>query len=150
MADGPDNRPTAQLPAVPDWAVELTKSVKSGFAEVRADLSLVANDVTVVKDRVTVVEQRVATLEESRKNTSMRVRESQSTDMEHAAQLAQLSAKFEEAIAAQTKAQTSEIAALVKQAAATPQGQKILNALVGFIVVALTVATGYLMAHGGK
>lgn len=150
MADGPDNRPTAQLPAVPDWAVELTKSVKSGFAEVRADLSLVANDVTVVKDRVTVVEQRVATLEESRKNTSMRVRESQASDLEHEAKLAQLAAQFQEVMAAQTKAQTSEIAALVKQAAATPQGQKLLNVIVTFIIVALTAATGWLMAHGGK
>jgi uncharacterized phage infection (PIP) family protein YhgE len=139
MSEGPDNRPTAQLPAVPDWAVELTKSVKSGFAEVKADLSLVANDVTVVKDRVTVVESRVGALEESRKATSIRVRESQASDLEHAAQLAQLSANFQELIAKQTEAQTSEIAALVQRAAATPQGQKLLNAVVGLAATAVVV-----------
>lgn len=56
----PDEKPpekvTTQLPAVPEWAVELTRTTKDGFRAVRADLELVANDLSLVKERVTIIE----------------------------------------------------------------------------------------------
>ena len=56
----PDEKPpekvTTQLPAVPEWAIELTRTTKDGFRQVRADLELVANDLSLVKERVTIIE----------------------------------------------------------------------------------------------
>lgn len=52
----PPEKPTTQLPAVPEWAVELTRTTKDGFRQVRADLELVANDLSLVKERVTIIE----------------------------------------------------------------------------------------------
>ena len=79
-----DEKPTVELPAVPAWAIELTKEVKGA----RADIGLVANDVSIVKDRVAVVESRVLSLEEARKVNSMRAQQSSSIDLEHESKLA--------------------------------------------------------------
>lgn len=79
-----DEKPTVELPAVPPWAVELTREVKG----TRADIALVANDVSIVKDRVAVVESRVLSLEEAKKVNSMRAQQSSSIDLEHEAKLA--------------------------------------------------------------
>ncbi len=42
--------------AVPVWAVELTQAMKSGIAEVRADVALVSNDLGLLKTRVSIME----------------------------------------------------------------------------------------------
>lgn len=52
----PPEKVTTQLPAVPEWVVELTRTTKDGFRAVRADLELVANDLSLVKERVTIIE----------------------------------------------------------------------------------------------
>lgn len=52
----PPEKVTTQLPQVPEWAVELTRTTKDGFRAVRADLELVANDLSLVKERVTIIE----------------------------------------------------------------------------------------------
>jgi len=55
----PDDKPTTQLPAVPEWAVELTRLAKTTKEEVRglrADVGLVANDLSLVKERVAIIE----------------------------------------------------------------------------------------------
>ncbi len=80
--DMPEQPKTTKLEAVPPWAVELTRAMKSGIAEVRADISLVSNDLSVVKDRVTI-------LESERTKLSGGVRGLSTTDAEQAAQLAQ-------------------------------------------------------------
>jgi hypothetical protein len=81
-AEPPEQPKTAQIAAVPPWAVELTLAMKSGIAEVRADISLVSNDLSLVKDRVTI-------LETERTKLSGGVRGLSSADSAHDAQLAQ-------------------------------------------------------------
>lgn len=44
----------------------------------------------------------------------------------------------------------SQMAKLLSAAAKTPQGQKVINALVVFVLAALSVGTGWLVLHGGK
>ena len=56
----PDEKPTVQIAAVPDWAVELkvlATATKDDVRELRADVGLVANDLSLVKERVTLLER---------------------------------------------------------------------------------------------
>lgn len=133
----PPEKETVAMAKVPDWAIELTRSVKSGIAEVRADISLVSNDLGVVKDRVTILESERAKL-------SGGVRGLSSASLETDAKLAQALLALEEekakhvafvATAATkddlkevTKGQTSEVGKLVREAAASSMGKKILTA----------------------
>jgi chromosome segregation ATPase len=80
-AEPPEEKKTKEMPAVPSWAIELTRSVKEGIAEVRADVALVSNDLGIVKDRVTI-------LESERARFSNGVRALSGTDLTHEAQLA--------------------------------------------------------------
>ncbi len=54
--DPPEQPKTTQIAAVPQWAVELTQAMKSGIAEVRADVALVSNDLGLLKTRVSIME----------------------------------------------------------------------------------------------
>jgi|CXWL01.1.fsa_nt_gi hypothetical protein len=83
-----EEKPTIQLPAVPDWAIELAKSVKSGFKETNANIELVATDLTIVKERVAVLEKSHAALDERIGRTSNRARQASESDLEHEAALA--------------------------------------------------------------
>lgn len=73
MNEMPEQPKTKEIPAVTDRALleDLTRSVKEGFTELRADIQLVSTDVSIVKDRVRVVEERVRTIEDDRRNDSM-------------------------------------------------------------------------------
>jgi hypothetical protein len=92
----PSEKPTKELPAVPAWAVELTQSVKSGIAELRADVALVSNDLGVVKDRVAILESFRSDQEQRANRTSAGVRSLSTTDAAQEAQLAQERAAREE------------------------------------------------------
>ncbi len=81
-AEPPDQPKTAQLPAVPQWAVELTKSMKDGFRLTNANIEVVSSDLGVVKERVTI-------LESERTKLSGGVRGLSTSNAEQDAQLAQ-------------------------------------------------------------
>jgi hypothetical protein len=80
-----DEKPTVELPSVPQWAIELTREVKGA----RADIGLVSSDLSIVKERLTVVEMRVKDGEERAARTSSAVRGASAVDLEHEAQLSQ-------------------------------------------------------------
>jgi hypothetical protein len=152
----PPEKPTVKMETVPDWAVKLSMDVKTGFAqvdakidEVKADVALLSGEHKGLAERVLRGEKRQDEVELWRARSSERAKMEEQTrsqvDMEHQAQLVHIEERFK----AMTEAQTNTIVSAMTTAAKTPQGQKVLNALVGFIVVALTVATGWLMAHGG-
>lgn len=153
----PPEKPTVKMEQVPDWAVKLSLDVKTGFAqvdakidEVKADVMLLSEDQKTMGQRMIRAEMRQDEFADWRARSSERAKSEEAirskVDLEHQAQLVHIEERFK----AMTEAQTSTIVAAMTSAAKTPQGQKVLNAFVGFIVVALTVATGWLMAHGGK
>lgn len=88
-AEPPEQPPTRELPKVPEWAIELTKSVKSGIAEVRADISLVSNDLGILKQRVSIIEGLRVEDEHRLLKLSGGVRGLSGTDLQHEAELAQ-------------------------------------------------------------
>lgn len=116
----PEGKPTTQLVAVPVWAIELTQAMKSGIAEVRADISLVSNDLSIVKDRVSILESHRSDQEARATKLSGGVRGLSQTDLAHDAQLAQerlareaLASKVDK-MATETSQQTLLLAQLLK------------------------------------
>lgn len=130
----PDQPKTAELPAVPAWAAELTVSVKKGIAELRSDVADVKTDVAEVKTDVAAVKLDVSTLgdsykglnermlrgekrqdefEEWRARASERAKSEEkvrsSVDLDHAAQLVKLTDDIKLANAAANAAQTTAI-----------------------------------------
>lgn len=139
----PAEKPTVKMETVPDWAVKLSMDVKQGFAqvdakidEVKADVALLSGEHKGLAERVLRGEKRQDEVEQWRARSSERAKSEEMTrsavDLEHQAQLVHIEERFQ----ALTKAQTSEIASLVKDAAKTPIGQKILGAA-GLVVLAL-------------
>ena len=116
----PESRPTTQLPAVPQWAVELTQSMKEGFRLTNANIEIVSNDVGVLKDRVTILESRRNDDDARASKHSGGVRALSQTDLAHDAQLAQerlareaLASKVDK-MATETSQQTLLLAQLLK------------------------------------
>lgn len=94
MSNGPDNKPTKEMPAVPDWAIELTKSVKNGFAHVEnrmdsldSKVDTLAHGLGTVTDEVSTIKVEFAEFKgstnEKFKAHSIPIREASSTDMRH-------------------------------------------------------------------
>ena len=91
MSDDPRREPTTtEFAAVPDWAIELTRSVKDGFAKVDANVGLVISDLEVVKGRVGNLEEARRNDETRAQATSIKVRGMSETDMEHESKLAEV------------------------------------------------------------
>ncbi len=140
----PKQPTTVALPAVPPWAIELTKGmneVRSDVRGIRLDVSLVSNDVGVVKERVAVLERRVDDSDKRASNASLRVRENSQQDLTQDAAIAQLVSQVGE-IERKTDAQTVLLEKLVKLAA---------NPIVKQIATAVgTAILTYLAAKGIK
>ncbi len=85
----PEQPKTKEIAAVPPWAIELTRAMKDGIAEVRADISLVSNDVGLLKQRVSIIESLRVEDEARAVKLSGGVRGLSNSDLEHASQLAQ-------------------------------------------------------------
>lgn len=128
----PPEKPTTQLPAVPDWAIELTKSVRLGFGDVQkrldeqdvkldnqdAKLDKVVTEgiesntrLTRIEVRVDGVERHVGDLESRVGRASNRVREVSQSDLDQSAQLAQERAA-REALAADAAAVKKDVTEL--------------------------------------
>lgn len=66
MSDQPPEKPTTQLPAVPAWAIELTRTVKEGFARSEANDALIAVEVKRAQSDIRGLATKVSHLEEWR------------------------------------------------------------------------------------
>lgn len=110
--------------------------VKTDVAEVKKDVAILGENHKDLSQRATITDRRLTEFEEWRARTSERVKDETSqrskVDLEHQAQLVHIEERFK----AMTEAQTNQIAGLVKDAAKTPLGQKILGAA-GLVVLAL-------------
>ncbi len=146
--DMPDQPKTKEIPAVPEWAIELTRSVKIGIAELRADVALVSNDLGIVKDRVSILESHKNDQDMRATRTSAGVRSLSTTDAEQQAALAQERAA-REALATKvdrlTATQEIQLAILgrLDKVASNPT----VKVLAGMIATALLT---WLASHGGS
>lgn len=126
----PPQPKTAELPAADPVQVLLLKiqrGMDTGFLNMGADIKLVANDLSVVKERVNLLERRAD-------NTSDRVKQASSSDLDHDAQLAQERLAREELAAkvdALTTTQATQLAILgrLDKVAANPHVKVILAVL---------------------
>lgn len=133
MSDGPENKPTKELPAVPEWAIELTKSVKTGFAHVEgrmdsldSKVDTLAHGLGTVTDEVSTIKVEFAEFKgstnEKFKAHSIPIREASSTDMRHDAAIADVVTKVT-AIEAKVDANTGiteEVKKLLVDGAKSP------------------------------
>ena len=81
----PPQPTTKELPAVPQWAAELTILVK----RMAADIGLVSNDLGILKDRVGILEAAKVETENRASRNSAGVRGLSSANLEQDAQLLQ-------------------------------------------------------------
>lgn len=140
-AEPPAQPKTTQLPAVPEWAIEMTRAMKEGFRTTNANIEIVASDLSVVKSRVDI-------LETERTKLSGGVRGLSTSNAEQDAQLA-MECAAREALAVEVRdikrtneAQLAILSRLDKIAS---------NPTVKLILFALgIVATGYLTSKGLK
>lgn len=147
MSEGqPPEKPTTQLPAVPQWAIELTMNVKQGFAAVESrldvmesNLELQGGSVVDIGKRLTSIESRVGEAEARLNNGSLRAKELSGVDLKHDAAIAQLVTDVAEVKATNEK----QLAILTKleNVAANPMVRRIAYALG-------TLILGYLAAKG--
>ncbi len=114
----PEAKPTTKLEAVPPWAIELTQAMKSGIAEVRADVALVSNDLGLLKTRVSIMESLRVEDEARVVKLSGGVRGLSNADMGHESKLANVIIETEH-----LKTAIVETHALASRAAATLQEQ---------------------------
>lgn len=133
MSDKPDNKPTQQLPAVPDWAIELTKSVKVGFSKIDADMTALdgkvdtlAHGLGTVTDEVSTIKVQFAEFKgqtnEKFKSHSIPIREASKTDMQHDAAIGTLVAdvkELKESVTANTGL-TEDVKKLLVEGAKSP------------------------------
>lgn len=133
MSDGPENKPTKELPAVPEWAIELTKSVKTGFAHVEgrmdsldSKVDTLAHGLGTVTDEVSTIKVEFAEFKGSTNEKfrahSIPIREASSTDMRHDAAIADVVTKVT-AIEAKVDANTGiteEVKKLLVDGAKSP------------------------------
>jgi len=99
--------------AVPVWAIELTRSVKSGIAEVRADVALVSNDLGLLKTRVSIMEGLRTEDDLRASKYSGGIKNLSQSDEGQNMQIASLAVKVDE-LAGKTDAQTLILGQLLK------------------------------------
>lgn len=160
MNEPPPLPKTTQLPAVPDWAIELTRSMKHGFGAINArldaqevSLERVVNEGIRTNTRLSRIEERVDELEGRIGRTSTRVREVSQTDLEQGAQLVQ-ERSAREAVAVKVDALAADLAQLAAtntaQLAILARLDKVAsNPMVKTIAaMALTALITWLTSHG--
>lgn len=151
----PAEKPTTKLDK-DEITRQLLDKVLTGVEGLRADVTGLRADVTIVAEtqkehgqRMLRAEKRQDEFEEWRARSSERAKSEEMTrskvDLEHQTQLVHIEERFK----ALTEAQTNTIVAAMTSAAKTPQGQKVINSLVAFLVVAFGVASAWLASHGG-
>jgi len=177
MSDGPDYKPTpvagmpaqpttVQLPAVPPWAIELTRSVKDGFQGVNARLDSVETNLDLqgaqgvdLGKRMTAIETRVGNIEARQDSGSLRVKQESEVNLKQDAALGLIAADVSivkgdvETIKtdlAKNSATTAEVLDKVTDAAAgfLRAHPAIVVGIVGFIMTAIQVATTWVAAKG--
>lgn len=155
MSDGPDYKPTpvvgmpaqpstVQLPAVPPWAIELTRSVKDGFQGVNARLDTVETNLDLqgqqgvdLGKRMTTLETRVGNIEERQNTGSLRVKQESQTNLNQDAAIAQIITEQAEA----KKRDEATQAALAKNTDLTQKGVDLAKtAAKNPVVLALLIA----------
>ncbi len=129
---------TAKIEAIPSWAADLSRSVKDGFNEVRADLQLVASDVSIVKERVRIVERRLDDHDTRASTNSTRVKAASEVDLQQDAAISQLTVDVAEV--------KSKVSAIHTAVVGTLRNPKVV--FVGKVIFAAAVA--YSGLHGLK
>jgi hypothetical protein len=150
---------TVQLPAVPPWAIELTRSVKDGFQGVNARLDTVETNLDLqgqqgvdLGKRMTTLETRVGNIEERQNTGSLRVKQESQTNLNQDAAIAQI-------ITEQAEAKKRDTATQAAVAQNTRITQEIRDVVVGVATnkkvifvgkVLFGLAMAYAAAHGLK
>lgn len=139
-APGPNAKSTVAMPQVPEWAIELTRSVKEGFSHLHEKVDTLSSNVDIVRDdsrdtklRLVRIEAWRETIEERMTQNSQRAKLPSTHDLETQKALA-------DEIAAR-EALTKEVA-LIK---AETQAQSV--ALVGIAADASKAVTGFVHQH---
>jgi hypothetical protein len=135
---------TVQLPAVPPWAIELTRSVKDGFQGVNARLDTVETNLDLqgqqgvdLGKRMTTLETRVGNIEERQNTGSLRVKQESQTNLNQDAAIAQIITEQAEA----KKRDEATQAALAKNTDLTQKGVDLAKtAAKNPVVLALLIA----------
>lgn len=150
-----DAKTTTELQAPPDWAINLTQKVVSGFAEVdkrldaiETNVDLQGNTMRDLQQRATAHDARITAVETRQSTNSERVRETSKVDLVHDAAIAEIRTTVQ--ALADRPDTTEQIIAAVKDGARTPTGQKIVGVLGVVLVSALTLLGLVLQAQVAK
>lgn len=161
MSDGPDYKPTPksmpaqpatkQLPAMTDRALleDLSRVVRTGIAELRADIQLVSSDLSVVKDRVVILEKFKLESEERQTRYSGGARQLSESDSKQDAAIASIiveqgkARERDEATQALVRENTALTVEFKRRALSVTKHP----AVIGLMLAAIAYATHWLAVH---
>lgn len=153
-APGPNAKSTVAMPQVPEWAIELTKSVKEGFSHLHEKVDTLSSNVDIVRDdsrdtklRLVRIEAWRETVEERMTQNSSRAREPSAHDLETKAELAkEISAR--QALASEVATIVGKVATIETDVAETKAETKAQTAkLVTIAADTSKAVTGFVHEH---
>ena len=140
MDDEQKRQPTTvQMQAPPDWAISLSEKVSQVFSVVNVvndRLDTIETNQDLQGATVRDLQQRMTLMETRQATNSERVRGASEVDLKHDAAIASLHEKVD-AIAAKPDT-TALVIAEIKAASGTPRGQKVIAALFGLLMLAIS------------
>lgn len=148
----PEEKPTVQMGAAPQWGLAILDKVAEGFSKVdtrlttiEANQALQGGQVLDIGRRMTAIESRVGGLEGRAESHSLRVGRESDVNLKQDAVLAEVLTKVN---AIEAKPDTTDrLITEVKDAAKTPMGQKIVGAALTVLLLALTLLAFKLQAQ---
>lgn len=139
-APGPNEKSTVAMPQVPEWAIELTKSVKDGFSHLHEKVGTLVENVDILRDAVKDARSRLLQIETWREGLEDRLVENSKRAKLPSTHDLETQKALADEIAAR-EALTKEVA-LIK---AETQAQSV--ALVGIAADASKAVTGFVHQH---
>lgn len=159
----PPEKTTVAFAAVPDWAIELTKSVKEGLSNVETKIDTLSANVDLLQDDGRDTKARLIRLEGWKENVdtriqthSVKVRGTSENDLKQDSAIATLIVKtttIEENQAAAKKRDEALAQALAKNTGITERVETAMTAaakhpaVIAFLLALVTFATGWLGRH---
>jgi hypothetical protein len=151
MADGPHYKTTTEIAPPPAWAIELSKSVHQGFADVEkrldtieANVDLQGSTVRDVQKRMTAQEDRMLEFERRQATQSERVRDTSKADMAHDAAIAEIRTAV--SALAERPDTGAQVLAAVESLSQRPVLRRIGSALVPVLMLAISAIGIWLQA----
>lgn len=139
-----DTKTTVEMQAPPDWAIQLTKKVVDGFAEVdkrldaiETNVDIQANTMRDLQQRVTAQDARLSAIDERVAKASLRVTQTSEADLSHESAIAEIRTEVRKL--AERPDTGAQVLAAVDKLAEKPLVRRVGTVLVPVLMAAISL-----------